>query len=129
MYNKNWYNNLNKSSLTPPNWVFSVVWPLLYTVLFISLYLVWTDKNCFPFCNPLIFFIIQLCLNVVWTTIFFKLQKPLLALLDIILIILFTLITLYKFYEINKTSFYLLIPYIIWLCFATYLNLYIVINN
>ena len=129
MYNKNWYNNLNKSSLTPPNWVFSVVWPLLYTILFISLYLVWTDKNCFPFCNPLIFFVIQLCLNVIWTTIFFKLKKPLLALLDIILIIIFTLITLYKFYEINKTSFYLLIPYIIWLCFALYLNLYIVINN
>ena len=128
-YNKNWYNNLNKSSLTPPDWVFSVVWPILYTTMCISLYLVWTDKQCSPFCNPLLFFFIQLFFNVIWTTLFFKLQKPLWSLIDIIFVLLFTIITLKQFYKINKSSSYILIPYVIWLSFASYLNLYIVVNN
>ena len=64
-----------------------------------------------------------------WTTLFFKMKKPLLALLDLIFTLGFTLITFYKFYFISKIGSYLLLPYILWMCFAFYLNLYIVINN
>ena len=122
----NWYDNLNKSPLTPPRWIFAAIWPLLYTTIFISLYL--ALNNCYPNCNFTLFFI-QLFLNVIWTTLFFKLKKPKLALLDIILLIIVTFLLLIQFYNINKLSLYVLIPYFIWLCFAAYLNLYIVKNN
>ena len=110
-YNNLWYNNLKQSPLTPPSWTFSIVWPILYVLIFISMILVWSSKKCYPFCYPLIFFFIQLFFNIIWTTLFFKLKKPFLALIDILLILIFTIITLFKFYPINKFSFYLLIPY------------------
>lgn len=128
-YNKKWYNSLNRSQFSPPDWVFGIVWPILYTLMAISLYLVWTNKKCYPFCKPLYFFFIQLAFNLIWTTLFFVYKKPLLALLDIILILAFTIITYLQFQKINKKASYILIPYIAWLCFALYLNLFIVIKN
>lgn len=128
-YNKSWYNNLNKSKLTPPNWVFSVVWPILYTTLFVSFLLIKNNKKCINFCNPLLFFTIQLVFNLIWTTLFFKLKKTKLALLDLIIIIIFTIITIYKFQNINILASYILLPYLFWLLFALYLNTYIVIYN
>ena len=53
MENKDWYNKLKKSQLNPPNWVFSVVWPILYALMINSLILVWNDKKCFPYCPPM----------------------------------------------------------------------------
>lgn len=128
-YDKSWYNNLNKSSLSPPSWVFSVVWPILYTIMTISLYFVWSNKKCYPFCKPIYFFIIQLIFNLIWTTLFFKMKKPLLAFIDICFIIVFTFITIKEFYKIDKISSYLLVPYLLWLLFASYLNGYILLNN
>ena len=125
----NWYDNLKKPSFSPPNYLFGIVWPVLYTLMGLSFYLVWTNKNCFPYCEPLIYFGIQLFFNLIWTSIFFKYKKPKLALLDIILIIVFTIITYTKFNKIDKIASYLLIPYILWLFFAFFLNLYIVLNN
>lgn len=129
MYNKKWYNNLNKSTLTPPGWVFSVVWSILYTLLIISFYFVWKDNKCYPYCNELNYFLIQLLLNFSWTTIFFKYKKIKLSFIILILIFLLTCITFYKFYNINIVSSYLLIPYLIWLIFAIYLNAYIIFKN
>lgn len=128
-YNKKWYNSLNRSQFSPPDWVFGIVWPILYTLMAISLYLVWTNKKCYPFCKPLYFFFIQLAFNLIWTTLFFVYKKPLLALLDIILILAFTIITYLQFQKINTKASYILIPYIAWLCFALYLNLFIVMKN
>ena len=129
MYDKKWYNNLKKSRLTPPSWIFGIVWPILYLLMGISVIIVQSNKKCYPFCNQLIFFIIQLGFNLIWTTLFFKMKRPILALIDLIFTLGFTLITFYKFYFISKISSYLLLPYILWMCFAFYLNLYIVINN
>lgn len=129
MYNKKWYNNLNKSYLTPPGWVFSVVWSILYTLLIISFYLVWKDNKCYPYCNALNYFFVQLLLNLSWTTIFFKYKRIKISFLILILIFLLTCITFYKFYNINRISGYLLIPYLIWLLLATYLNVYIIFKN
>ena len=128
-YNNNWYKNLKKSPLTPPSKTFSIVWPILYIMIFTAGLLVWKDKKCFPFCYAIFYFLIELILSLTWKTIFFRLHKPLVALLSIFIIIIFTILSLIKFRNINKIAFYLLIPYLIWLCFASYLNLYIVINN
>ena len=128
-YNKKWYNKLNKSPLNPPDWVFGLVWPILYILLTISLYLAWTNKKCSPYCRPITFFLIQLVLNLSWTNIFFKQQKTQLALFVLAIIIFFTFKTYNGFKNINKLSSYLIIPYLAWICFAFYLNLHIVLNN
>ena len=124
-----WYNNLKKSQLTPPDWLFKIVWPILYTLMFFSLFTVWSNKQCYPYCDALTYFFIQLGLNLIWTTLFFYLQKPIIALVDIILIIIFTIITFNKFLDIDKNAAYILLPYIFWLGFAFYLNASIVYKN
>ena len=97
--------------------------------MFISATMVYLDKKCFPYCYPITIFLVQLGLNLIWTTIFFRLKMPLLALIDLILIFSLTVYTFTLFFEINKIAAYLLIPYLLWLIVAFSLNLYIVIKN
>ncbi len=124
-----WYRNLNKAPWTPPDYVFGIVWPILYTFMFISITLIYFDKKCFPYCSLISIFVLQLLLNLSWTTIFFKIKLTLLALLIIIILILFTTYICVEFYSINRIASYFLIPYILWLCLAFTLNAYIVIYN
>jgi tryptophan-rich sensory protein len=114
-----WYKDLNKPSFNPPNYLFGPVWTILYLLMGISLYLVWnnsTDKVA------IVFFIIQLALNFLWSFLFFQLKNPLLALIEILVLLAFIIATTIKFYPISKTAAYLLIPYILWVSFATILN-------
>ena len=124
-----WYKNLKKAPFTPPSYVFGIVWPILYTLMPISTYLVWTNEKCYPYCSAITFFLIQLFFNLIWTTLFFKLNMPKLALLDTVLILGFTIFTFQKYFKINKIAAYILIPYIAWLCLAFILNAYIIIYN
>lgn len=124
-----WYKTLNKSKLTPPPYIFGIVWPILYLSMFVSTYMLWNHKKCFPYCSPLTFFFIQLALNLIWTTLFFKLKKPIIALVDLFFIILFTAITIRQYYTIYSPSAFFLVPYFMWISFAFYLNTYIVLNN
>ena len=124
-----WYKNLKKAPFTTPSYVFGIVWPILYTLMAISTYLVWSNKKCYPYCSAITFFLIQLFFNLIWTTLFFKLNMPKLALLDTILILGFTIFTFQKYFKINKIAAYILIPYIAWLCLAFILNAYIIIYN
>ena len=126
---KEWYYKLKKSKYTPPSWIFGIVWPILYICMAISFILILQNEKCKKLCDPLLYFIIQLLFNLIWTTIFFKLKNTKLAVLDLILIIIFTLITIQQFYKISLLATILLIPYLVWLCFALYLNLYIAFNN
>ena len=125
----NWYDKLNKSKYNPPSWIFSVVWPILYICMAISFIIVKQNEKCKNYCDPLKFFTIQLLFNLIWTTIFFKFKNIKLAVLDLILIIIFTFITILQFYKISLLATLLLIPYFIWICFALYLNVYILLNN
>ena len=124
-----WYTSLQKAPWTPPNYVFGIVWPILYAMMAVSFLMVWKNKKCFPYCNPLTMFFIQLGFNLIWTTLFFKLKMPVLALIDIMIITYFAFITKQAFSKINKFAGYLLIPYIGWLLLAFTMNLYIVIMN
>jgi len=124
-----WYKTLKKAPWSPPNFTFGIVWPILYTLMVISVGIVWSNKKCYPYCSPITFFIIQLAFNLIWTTIFFKWQMPKLAFLDMILIMIVTFYTYKQFLPISKTAAYLLIPYMLWLCVAFSLNLYIILNN
>ena len=129
MYNKNWYKTLKRSKLSPPDYVFGIVWPILYTMMAVSLYITITNKKCIGFCRPLPFFFIQLAFNLMWTTVFFKMKMKRAALGLIFLILFFTILTYKELLSISVLSAKLLIPYLLWLSFAGYLNLYIVLNN
>ncbi len=124
-----WYNTLNIAPWSPPNYIFGIVWPILYVLMTFSFILVWKNKKCFPYCSALTTFLIQLVFNLSWTTIFFYYKMPKLALLDIVLIIYFSLMTYQSFIKVNKMAAYLLIPYICWLFLALSLNTYIVLFN
>lgn len=123
-----WYSTLNKPFFTPPNWVFAPAWTLLYIMMGVSLYLVWISKSKLKKDAINIFFA-QLGLNVFWSIIFFGLRNPILALVDIIALWIAVFLTIRSFYKVNKLSGNLLIPYILWITFATVLNLSIVILN
>ena len=116
-----WYLLLNKSELNPPSYVFGIVWPILYILMMVSAFL--AHKNIFSI------FIIQLIFNAAWSWLFFRFQMPLIALLDIYLLIAINIYILNLMYKENKLAFFLFIPYVVWISFASYLNLFIVINN
>jgi len=129
MYDKKWYDDLNKSSLTPPSYVFGIVWPLLYVSLIAYGVVTGIDDKCLVFCTPLIFFTIQMVLNLVWTTIFFRWRMLKTAFIIILVMIVLTAITMYETWKLDMNYFYILIPYLVWISFASYLNGYIVANN
>ena len=116
-----WYLLLEKSDLNPPSYVFGIVWPILYILMMISAFL--SYQKIFSI------FIIQLFFNAAWSWLFFRFQMPLIALLDIYLLIALNIYILNLMYKENKLAFFLFIPYVFWISFASYLNLFIVINN
>jgi len=116
-----WYLLLNKSELNPPSYVFGIVWPILYILMMVSAFL--AHKKVFSI------FITQLFFNAAWSWLFFRFQMPLIALLDIYLLIAINIYILNLMYKENKLAFFLFIPYVVWISFASYLNLFIVINN
>ena len=116
-----WYQGLIKSDLNPPGYVFGIVWPILYLLMSISAY-----RN---FDSIARLFFIQLFFNTIWSWLFFFYQLPFIALLNIWLLIFLNINILIVLAKRDKLSTVLYLPYVIWLLFASYLNLFIVINN
>lgn len=123
-----WYATLNKLSFSPPNWVFGPVWALLYIMMGISLYLVVIAKARNRE-KAIFVFVLQLVLNALWSIIFFGMKNPTLALVDIAALWIAIFLTIKAFFKISKPSAYLLIPYFLWVSFASILNLSIVLPN
>jgi tryptophan-rich sensory protein len=118
-----WYAYLEKPSFTPPNWLFSPVWITLFVFMGISLYLLWHRSSADKGRNKaLIYFSVQLSLNVLWSVIFFGLRHPFLALIEIILLWVAILLSIIYSFRVSKTAGVLLIPYIFWVSFAAVLN-------
>lgn len=123
-----WYPTLNKPPLTPPNYVFPLAWGILYVCMGLSIGLIIgvnspKEKGIFKL------FVLQLALNFLWSISFFYLQNPLLGLINILLLLAVLIIYTIKTYNVVRISSLLFIPYILWVSFATYLNLYILIHN
>jgi translocator protein len=119
-----WYPYIIKPSFNPPNWIFAPVWSMLFTFMGIASGLVWTkiEDNNDIVKKALIFFAIQLALNALWSFLFFGLQNPMLALIEIILLWLMIYETYNQFSKIDKIAGYLFIPYLAWVGFALILN-------
>jgi benzodiazapine receptor len=124
-----WYATLKKPFFTPPNWIFSPVWISLFILMGISLFFVWRRQGHPQFKKALIFFFVQLILNVLWSLAFFGLRLPLLGLTDIILLWIAILLTIQTFLKVSKFAGVFLIPYLLWVSFATLLNLSLWILN
>ena len=118
-----WYLTLIKPPLNPPSRIFGVIWPVLYVLMGIAAGILWNKalaRNVLY--TALGLFLFQLVLNGLWTPLFFGLQRIDLALIEIILLWVMILITTIVFYHCSKLAGVLLIPYLLWVSFAVYLN-------
>ena len=122
------YKNLNRPPLSPPSWVFPIVWTFLYILMGISSYIIY-ESNSNIKNKALTVYIIQLAVNFIWPILFFNLNMFLLSFIWIILLFVLILYTVVLFYEIKPLAAYLQIPYILWIIFAGYLNLMVYILN
>jgi len=118
-----WYAALKKPSFTPPGALIGSVWSVLYLLMGIAAFLVWRKGLDQPAVRTaLIIFVIQLALNALWSIIFFGQHQLLLALVEIVLLWLAILLTIIKFFPISPLAGWLMIPYILWVSFATFLT-------
>ena len=118
-----WFDNLQKPSWNPPAYLFAPVWTLLYALMGIAFWLIW--KNETPAANKrsaYVAFALQLFLNFWWSIIFFRFQSPFFALIEILMLLAIILLTIFHFSKISKTAAYLLVPYVLWVSFASFLN-------
>lgn len=125
------FSKMNKPSLSPPGWLFPIVWTILYVLMGIASYLVLVsnNKNQNVLKKALKTYGIQLIFNFFWSIWFFNLNLYFFSFLWLIILWILISITILLFYKISKLSAYLLLPYILWVTFAVYLNLGIAILN
>ena len=131
-----WYAALQKPSFNPPNWIFGPAWTTLYLLMGVAAFLIWssyakaTDGQSRKRIKiALGIFGCQLILNALWSIIFFGLHSPLWAFVEIIFLWLAIFATIIAFYKISRPAAYLLLPYILWVSFASILNFSILILN
>ncbi|WP_107040101.1 TspO/MBR family protein [Brumimicrobium mesophilum] len=133
---QDWYATLNKPFFTPPNWIFGPAWTILYILMGGSLAIIWQIASIgrYPTIikfakRGIVIFIIHFLFNLAWTPIFFNLHMIGLALVVILILLGLIIILIRHFYRLDRLSAFLLIPYLVWVSFATALNLAIVVMN
>jgi len=125
-----WYANLAKPAFNPPNAVFGPVWTLLFILMGISAYVVWAKGLAHRGVKTgLVLFIVQLALNLLWSVIFFALHQPLWAFCEIVLLWVAILLTIISFIRVSRFAGWLMIPYILWVSFASVLNFSVYLLN
>jgi benzodiazapine receptor len=117
-----WYAGLAKPSWTPPAWIFGPAWSVLYGMMALALWLIWRRGGVAMAKVPIVLFMVQLVLNVLWSLLFFGLRMPGVAFAEIVLLWLAILATMITFWRLNSTAGLLLFPYLIWTAFAGALN-------
>jgi len=123
------YISFIKPPLSPPGWLFGVIWPVLYLLMSIAAYIIYQTPQTLERKKATTFYWIQLFVNFLWPIVFFRFEWYWIAVVIIILLDIFVSITTLWFYKINKSAGYLMIPYLIWILFATYLNIGIAVLN
>lgn len=120
-----WYLEINKPSFNPPGWIFGPVWTILFILMGVALYLVWQERGLFNKKKvdlALGIFGVQLFLNILWSYSFFFFRSPLAGLVNIVFLLGLIVWNIVVFYKIKKSAGWLLIPYLLWVSFASVLN-------
>lgn len=118
---RDWYQTLNRPSWNPPNWIFGPVWTTLYVLMGIACYLIWKSEH--PQKKQLLtLYFIQLGLNVLWSPAFFGAESPILGLMVIIPLWVMILVCVIQFRKVSHWASGLMVPYLLWVTFATVLN-------
>ena len=122
-----WYSQLVKSNFNPPDWVFAPVWTTLYLMMTLAIWFFWHSKN--KDISTIYIYFIHIIFNTTWSVIFFGFHNIFLALINLIILICLIIILIFRFKRVNKVSSYLMIPYLLWSCYALFLNLNLFILN
>jgi tryptophan-rich sensory protein len=117
-----WYVTLAKPMFNPPSWVFAPVWTLLYIMMGVAAYLIWRNRTVTGAREALGLYGVQLVFNAGWSMVFFGLRDPSVAFVVIIMLLVLIMATSMRFWRINTWAGALLLPYILWVSFASYLN-------
>ncbi len=124
-----WYPTINKPSFNPPNWIFGPVWTILFIMMGVSFFLIWNQclkkkgrSDRIYLHSSMIFFFVQLIANILWSFLFFFFQNPFLAFVEIIVLWVLIILTIYYFKKQSKVAAWLLVPYLLWVSFASVLN-------
>jgi benzodiazapine receptor len=117
-----WYPTLVKPSWTPPDWVFGPVWSSLYIMIAISGWLIYQSEYSHKRSIALVFYGTQLVLNFIWSFLFFSLRSPILGLIDIVTLCILIIFTMIKAWPVQPRATFLLIPYLVWVLYATSVN-------
>ena len=124
------FESINQPPLTPPSWLFPIAWTILYILMGVASYFVFTaNKGEELTVRALSSYVIQLALNFMWSILFFSLELYTFSFLWLIALLVMIVITMSRFYKVNTKAAYLLIPYLVWVAFAGYLNLGVAILN
>lgn len=124
-----WYNTLNKPPFTPPASYFPMAWGILYTLMTIAFFVILSKPHSQNKYIAVNLFLFQLILNFTWSYVFFEMKSIRLALLDVIFLFIILIFTIIYFFKLSKLAGILLIPYLLQVIFAIYLNLGIAILN
>jgi len=122
-----WYSQLVKSNFSPPDWIFAPVWTSLYLMMTLAIWFFWHSKK--KDINTIYIYFIHILFNTTWSIVFFAFHNILLALLNLIILICLIIILILRFKRVNIASAYLMIPYLLWSCYALFLNLNLLILN
>ena len=126
-YKEPWYSLLNKPAFNPPDWIFAPVWTTLYLMMTVAVWIFWHTKN--KNINTIYIYFIHLIFNTTWSVVFFVFHNMVLALIILIILIALIINLILRFKRVNMFSVYLMIPYLLWCCFALILNTSLVILN
>ena len=122
-----WYSGLIKSNYNPPDWVFAPVWTTLYLMMTFAIWFYWHSKR--RDINTIYIYFIHIVFNTTWSIVFFGLHQILYALFTLLILIFLIIILILKFKRVNYVSSYLMIPYLLWSCYALFLNFNLYILN
>ena len=124
-----WYQTINKPNFNPPDWIFAPVWTTLYIFMGISIWLIWKSNSSKNRTLGIIIFCLQFFFNIFWTYLFFGIQKIGASFFEIIILIFLILLNINYFFKTNKIESYLLVPYLLWVIYASILTFNIWILN
>ncbi len=122
------YKHLNQPTFSPPGYLFPIIWTILFILMGISSYYIYCSESSQKE-KALLIYAFQLFINFCWPIFFFNMQNYFMALMILIVLLILIIIMLWLFYKIKPLACYLNIPYLLWVCFALYLNFFIFINN